>query len=79
MGNMTTIAQPDPKQAMRQNLAFLREYARRVILEGDDSLTPLEDVKEALVHEVRDLCVSFRLTERDLMVLLYRGILDRQH
>lgn len=75
---MTTIVQPDPKQAMRQNMAFLREYARRVILEGDDTLTPLEDVKEALISEIWDLGKAFRLTERDLMVLLYRGMLVPQ-
>ena len=37
---MTTLSPPDPSQAMRQNLTDLGEYAKRVIVEGDDSLAP---------------------------------------
>ena len=31
---MTTLTPPDPRKAMRQNLTFLHEYAKRVIVEG---------------------------------------------
>jgi hypothetical protein len=72
---MATYTPPDPKHSMRQNLMFLREYAKRVILEGDDSLTALEDVKEALIEEVWRAGKSFHLTERDVMILLYKGVL----
>lgn len=72
---MATYTPPDPKHSMRQNLMFLREYAKRVILEGDDSLTALEDVKEALIEEVWRAGESFQLTERDVMILLYKGVL----
>jgi hypothetical protein len=74
---MTTYTPPDPKHSMRQNLTFLREYARRVILEGDESLTALEDVKEALIEEVWRAGESFRLTERDVVILLYKGVLPQ--
>ena len=60
---MTTLTPPDPRKTMRQNLTFLREYAKRVIVEGDDSLTPLDDVKDALVQEVRKSGKSFNLAD----------------
>ncbi|MDA0733229.1 MAG: hypothetical protein O2909_05315 [Chloroflexi bacterium] len=72
---MTTLTPPDPRKAMRQNLTFLREYAKRVIVEGDDSLTPLEDVKDALMQEVRKNGKGFNLTDRDVVMLLYKGVL----
>ena len=72
---MTTYTPPDPKHSMRQNLTFLREYARRIILEKDESLTALEDVKEALIEEVWKAGESFQLTERDVAILLYKGVL----
>ena len=50
---MTTLTPPDPRKVMRQNLPFLRAYAKRVVVEGDNSLTPLDDVKDALVQEER--------------------------
>jgi hypothetical protein len=72
---MTTLTPPDPRKAMRQNLTFLREYAKRVIVEGADSLTPLDDVKDALVQEVRRSGKSFNLTYRDVALLMYKGVL----
>jgi hypothetical protein len=72
---MTTYTPPDPKHPMRQNLTFLREYVRRVILEKDESLTALGDVKEALIEEVWKAGESFQLTERDVAILLYKGVL----
>ena len=74
---MVTYTPPDPKHAMQQNLLFLREYAKKVILEGDESLTALEDVKEALIKEVWRVGESFQLTERDVAVLLYKGVLPQ--
>ena len=72
---MTTLTPPDPKKVMHKNLAFLREYARRVIVGEDDSLNALEDIKEALIEEVWQTGQSFKMTERDLAVLLYKGVL----
>ena len=66
---------PDPRHEMHQNLLFLREYAKKVLVEGDQSLTALEDVKEAIVEEVWKAGESYRLTERDLVMLLYKGVL----
>ncbi len=71
---MPTLVTADPKQALRDNMVFLREYAKRVIVEKDESLTPLGDVKTALVQDVWNAGRSYGLTERDLVVLIYQGV-----
>jgi len=71
---MPTLVQADPKQALRDNMVFLREYAKRVIVEKDESLAPLGDVKTALVRDVWNAGRSYGLTERDLVVLIYQGV-----
>ena len=67
----------DPKEVIRDNLKFLREYARRLLLEEDDSLVPIEDFKDVLMKEFLVIGESLKLTERDMAVLLFRGILDK--
>ena len=67
----------DPKEVIRDNLKFLREYARRLLIEEDDSLVSLEDFKDVLMEEFLVIGESLRLTERDMTVLLFRGILDK--
>jgi hypothetical protein len=67
----------DPKEVIRDNLKFLREYARRLLIEEDDSLVSLEDFKNVLMEEFLVIGKSLRLTERDMTVLLFRGILDK--
>jgi hypothetical protein len=71
---MPILVPADPQQAIRDNLVFLREYAKRVIVEKDESLTPLGDVKTALVQDVWNAGRSYGLTERDLVVLIYQGV-----
>ena len=41
----------DPKEVILQNLKFLGEYARRLLVEDDDSLVPVEDFKDVLMKE----------------------------
>ncbi len=71
---MPGLVRTDPKQAIRDNMVFLREYAKRMIVEKDESLTPLGDVKTALVQDVRNADRSYVLTQRDLVVLIYQGV-----
>ena len=71
---MPTLIQADPRQSLRDNMVFLREYAKRVIVEKDESLTPLGDVKTALVQDVWNAGRAYGLTERDLVVLIYQGV-----
>jgi hypothetical protein len=67
----------DPKEVIRDNLKFLREYAKRLLIEEDDSLVPMEDFKDVLMQEFLVIGRYLQLTERDMAVLLFRGILDR--
>jgi hypothetical protein len=67
----------DPKEVIRENLRFLREYARRLLMEEDDALVAIEDFKDVLMQEFLTVGKSLKLTERDMMVLLFRGILDK--
>ena len=67
----------DPREVIRENLKFLREYAKRLLAENDDSLVPIEDFKEVLMKEYLAVGASMGLTERDLMVLMFRNILEQ--
>ena len=77
MENSRVESLADPKEVIRDNLKFLREYARRLLIEEDDSLVSLEDFKDVLMEEFLVIGKSLRLTERDMTVLLFRGILDK--
>jgi hypothetical protein len=59
---------------MRENLEFLREYARRVLVDDDDTLTAIEDFKDALMDEYLSVGRDFQLTDRDLVVLIFRDL-----
>lgn len=65
------------RDVIRENLKFLREYARRLLVEDDDSLASIEDFKNVLMEEYMTVGAALRLSERDLMVLLFKSILDR--
>lgn len=74
MATLRKEALENPREVMKENLEFLREYARRVLVEDDDTLTPIEDFKDALMTEYLAVGQSFNLTERDLIVLIFRGL-----
>ncbi len=65
-----------PKEIMDESLKFLREYARRALVEKDDTVILTQDLKEARMREFMAIGNSFQLTERDMVVLLYKSILD---
>ena len=67
----------DPKEVIRENLKFLREYARRLLVEEDDSLVPIEDFKDILMSEYLSVGTTLGLTERDMMVLVFKDILEQ--
>ena len=64
------------KETLEGNRLVLREYARRVIVEKDRSLAMLQDLMGGLMRDYLRQGESLRLTQRDLVVLLYRGVLD---
>lgn len=77
MTSFKADALTDPKDVIRENLKFLREYARRLLAENDDSLVVIEDFKEVLMKEYLAVGESMGLTERDLMVLVFKDILHQ--
>ena len=74
---MTTLTPPDPRKAMRQNLTFLREYAKRVIVEGAVHPDFLRQRFLNIVRGVRKNGKSFNLTDRDVAMLIYKGVLPK--
>ncbi len=65
-----------PKEVMGESLKFLREYARRALIEKDDAVILTQDLKEARMQEFMAIGSSFQLTERDMVVLLYNSLFD---
>ncbi len=77
MTSFKADALTNPRDVIRENLKFLREYARRLLAENDDSLVAIEDFKEVLMKEYLAVGGSMGLTERDLVVLVFKDILDQ--
>lgn len=65
-----------PKEIMQENLVFLREYARLLLIEEDETLTPVEDFKDVLMQEFMAMGTYLKLTERDMMLLIFKDILS---
>ena len=60
---------------MGEDLSALRDYASRVFLQDLPLSAPEDAERAALVEEYRAIGGSFRITERELVVQLYRGVL----
>ena len=65
-----------PQEIMQENLVFLREYARLLLIEEDETLTPVEDFKDVLMQEFLAMGTYLQLTERDMMMLIFKDILS---
>ena len=66
-----------PREISQENLVFLREYAKLLLVEEDESLTPIEDFKDVLMQEFLAMGTYLQLTERDMMMLVFKDILDQ--
>ena len=66
-----------PREILQENLVFLREYAKLLLVEEDESLTPIEDFKDVLMQEFLAMGTYLQLTERDMMMLVFKDILDQ--
>ena len=64
-----------PQEIMQENLVFLREYARLLLIEEDETLTPVEDFKDVLMQEFLAMGTYLKLTERDMM-MIFKDILS---
>ena len=71
---MTTLVVVDPKELMNQNLATLRGHARQALVQAQ----PLDATEEAdratRIEEFFALGSSFRLTEKEMVILLYKDL-----
>ena len=65
-----------PQEIMQENLVFLREYARLLLIEEDETLTPVEDFKDVLMQEILAMGTYLKLTERDMLLLIFKDILS---
>ena len=62
----------NPKERMENHLAALKQYAERVLAQGD-FLTPWEEAdKAARMEDFFDIGASFECTHRDLVSIIIR-------
>ena len=50
-----------PQEIMQENLVFLREYARLLLVEEDETLAPVEDFKDVLMQEYLAMGTYFKV------------------
>ena len=72
---MTALPAIEPKQLLAQHLAVLREYGERVLLENGSLSESEETEKACRMQEFLGIGSSFKLTSREMVVLLYGGLL----
>ena len=71
---MTTGALVKPKELMAEHLAALRAHARRVVLQGEILQLVLADDKLRRMREFLAAGSSFKLTEKEMVALIFRGL-----
>ena len=72
---MTTVPVQTAKKLLAEDLSVLREYARSVLVR-DLFLTPEEQLERDLrLAELFAIGTSFRLTKKEIVVLLFEDVL----
>lgn len=66
----------DPKEVLRQSLQSLRACTTSAVIERDSDIPAIPDSKDVLMQEFLAAGRSLELTERDLVVLLYKVVWD---
>ena len=75
---MTTLPVHTAKTLLAEDLSVLREYARSVLLR-DLVLTPAEQSETELrLAELFAIGGSFRLTKREIVILLFEEVLSER-
>jgi len=70
-----TSALKDPKRTAAEHLEMLREYARKAVVH-DEKLTEEEEADRVdRMQEFQAIGTSFKLTGREMVVVLYKGLL----
>ena len=70
---MTTSTQP--RELVAEDLSILRDYAKQVFEGGASLSTVEEDDRTRRMHEYLAIGSSFKLTEHEMVIELYRGLL----
>ena len=72
---MTTSALKDPKKTAEEHLEKLREYARKVLVHGEALSEEEEADRAGRMVEFHAIGNSFKLTDHEMVVVLYKGLL----
>ena len=72
---MTTVLADNPKFELAEHIGTLRRYAKQVLVH-DNPLNASEDAdRAARVRELMGIGSSFKLTGREIVGLIYAGLL----
>ena len=72
---MTASALKDPKKTAEEHVEKLRGYARKVLVHGEALSEEEEADRASRMLEFHAIGNSFKLTNREMAVVLYKGIL----
>ena len=76
---MVIATSADRKESTAQHLTALRDYATRILVNGD-ILTPREEEDRDLrMHQYLETLTSYRCTEKEAVSQLYRGFFPVGH
>ena len=68
----------DPRDTVAQNLEALHGYARRSLVHGEELTESEQTDKAARMDELMAVGTSFKLTQSEMINLIFRGILRGQ-
>ena len=71
---MSASTSTDRIEQFFHHLAILKEYARRVIGGGDMLSTIEENDRKHRIRQFLDIGLSFDLTEKEMVTILYREL-----
>ncbi len=72
---MTPVPVTDPKKTVAEHLEKLRHYAQKVLLLGETLNEEEAEDRTRRLREFQAIGSSFKLTNREMAVVLYKGIL----
>ena len=75
MGSQVSV---HPKELIHQHLLVLRAYAWRVLCRGEALTAKEEDDRAERAREFLAIGRSFKLTGKEMVSLLYRGLLRQK-
>lgn len=71
---MSATTSTDPIEQLFHHLAALKKYVQRVMVAGDALTQDEEDDKSLRLRELIQIGTSFDLTEKEIVIVLYRDL-----